>query len=218
MKSRRAGSAENRGHGKRPPLLQRGSASITSYRCHREAVTSGATSGLHTFPATRADTTTERSGSAGARTPRSRGRHIGGVDMPERTCAVCDEDISHKRSHARYCSRRCYDKDHPRARQAALSVALGQRRCGWCDKTFTARPDRRKYCSQSCANRYSQTRGTSCDIPWRQCRDCDAWFVRHSAAASCKRCRNKPPIRRVCWECQRDITDHHASAKFCSDA
>ena len=86
-----------------------------------------------------------------------------GEVKPERACAWCGADISHKRRHAKWCSSLCaskadYAKHRTRRRQeqnqrkriAAGWHPLEYRSCKHCGSVFDAAHARQIYCGGSC--------------------------------------------------------------------
>lgn len=139
--------------------------------------------------------------------------------MPERTCATCDVDITHRRSHAKFCSRQCKD----RAR-TSHGISLGTRRCRWCDHEFAATTDgKQTYCSRRCAARDARVTGRTCEVPWERCRVCTTWIVSPDPDARCPSHQHVHPrfVHQTYSLCRNPWCDRGAvgrsTRRYCSD-
>ena len=70
---------------------------------------------------------------------------------PERACAWCGADISHRRWSAKFCSSRCKDFGRYESRHGHPPGPFSEdRRCEVCGSAFTARTATRRYCDPEC--------------------------------------------------------------------
>jgi hypothetical protein len=87
-------------------------------------------------------------------------------------CARCRDTFRPRHGQQRYCSLTC-------ANLARGVKAAQYRTCPQCGSEFKAYPSHRSsHCSKACAGRTRRTRPDRSEIPWQECKQCAAWFVR----------------------------------------
>lgn len=139
----------------------------------------------------------------------------------------------------KYCSRRCAKRQakvDARERGATwVNNSHGTVRlsCGWCGSIFEgfknppSRDGWSRFCSAHCqaeARRWSHRKAFTCDVPWTQCKKCDARFL--GRGFTCKHCKRRPDnvVKRTDWlagycvECGSSFVSRYSVTRFCSRA
>lgn len=121
--------------------------------------------------------------------------------MAEGTTVICTEcgiPFVTRRKNGVRCSPECRAAYHSKRKRTGKKKPRSGI-CEWCGKHFTHEQSTpQRACSYTCAGYLARTKSLSCPVPWRQCDQCEQWFVSRQVAKRCSAaCRRRAQVK---WE------------------